>query len=131
MRLLGVVAAAFVGFAIGPLAALHAQRGQAEAGFTRLFNGKDLDGWKFLPNTPGETGFVVRDGKLAPETPPRLVVGADPSAVIEGFPGIQGPRVVRPGDVIGQLTVRRIEAARVEVIGMDTTWMLTVRKPWQ
>jgi hypothetical protein len=59
-----------------------------------------------------------------------LVAGAQPSAVIEGFPGTQGPRVVRPGDVIGPLTIRRISAAAVEITGMDTTWVLTVRKLW-
>lgn len=30
----------------------------------QLFNGKNLDGWKFLPHTPGKTGFVVHDGLL-------------------------------------------------------------------
>lgn len=30
----------------------------------QLFNGKNLDGWAFLPNTPGETGFAVKDGLM-------------------------------------------------------------------
>ncbi|HLB38652.1 MAG TPA: hypothetical protein VJL31_18930 [Gemmatimonadales bacterium] len=81
----------------------------------------------------------ISSGAAAPTTQPGvpkpvlrlagLVVGADPSAVIEGFPGLEGPRVVRVGDVIGQLTVRRVDSALVEVTGMDTTWVLRVRRP--
>lgn len=76
---------------------------------------------------------------LAPPTEPTapkpvlrlvgLVVGANPTAVIEGFPGAQGPRVVRPGDVIGGLTVHAIAATGVQVIGRDTAWVLTVKRP--
>lgn len=68
MRLWTVVAAAFLGLAIGPLAALHAQRGQSEAGFTRLFNGKDLTGWVYgkrlgVENKTGH-GYQVENGVL-------------------------------------------------------------------
>jgi hypothetical protein len=59
-----------------------------------------------------------------------FVAGNDPSALIEGLPGTAGPRAVRQGDVIGPLTVRRITATAVEVVGMDTTWTLTVRGSW-
>src|SRR3989304_3447806 len=58
-----------------------------------------------------------------------LVAGAKPTAVIAGFPGTTGPRVVRVGEVISGLRVRRIGTEGVEVAGMDTTWLLTVRKP--
>ena len=30
----------------------------------QLFNGKDLDGWKFEPRVPGRLGFTVEDGVL-------------------------------------------------------------------
>ena len=60
-----------------------------------------------------------------------IVAGEPPTAVIEGFPGVEGSRVVRVGDVIGGLRVRRIEANRVIVVGMDTTWTLAVREPWR
>jgi len=52
------------------------------------------------------------------------------SAVLDGLPGAGGPRVVRPGDSIGALRVRRIERERVVVAGLDTIWTLTVREPW-
>lgn len=39
------------------LPALAAERKQ-------LFNGKDMDGWRFLPKEPGQTGFAVKNGLL-------------------------------------------------------------------
>jgi len=85
-------------------------------------------GTRYDPATPVQA--------LAPQPPrPALVLDGiawttgDPLAVLEGLPGSSGPRVVRPGDAVGGLTVRRIAADRVIVTGMDTTWTLTVRKP--
>ncbi|MGH7530058.1 MAG: hypothetical protein ACREMN_06715 [Gemmatimonadales bacterium] len=60
-----------------------------------------------------------------------LVSADQPSAVIEGFPDVQGSRVVRAGDVVAGLRVTRILADRVVVVGMDTTWQLKVREPWR
>lgn len=60
-----------------------------------------------------------------------LVMGRQPSAVIEGFPGVEGSRVVRTGDMVSGLRVARILADRVIVVGMDTTWVLKVREPWR
>jgi hypothetical protein len=37
--------------------------------------------------------------------------------------------VVGPGEVFAGLTIRRISAAGVEVAGLDTTWLLTLRRP--
>src|SRR6267154_928369 len=36
----------------------------AAAPVQQLFNGKDLDGWKFIGREPGEPGFAVGDGIL-------------------------------------------------------------------
>ncbi len=60
-----------------------------------------------------------------------LVHGADPTAVIEGFPGVEGGRVVRAGDRVGELRVVGIAADRVRIVGMDTVWVLKVREPWR
>lgn len=60
-----------------------------------------------------------------------LVVGAEPTAVIEGIPGVEGSRVVRVGDVVSGLRVKRVEGDRVVIVGMDTTWVLKVREPWK
>lgn len=60
-----------------------------------------------------------------------VVHGADPTAVIEGFPGVEGARVVRVGDRVGELRVAGIGRDRVRIVGMDTVWVLTVREPWR
>jgi hypothetical protein len=56
--------------------------------------------------------------------------GRDPTAVVEGFPGVDGPRVVKVGDVVSGLRVQRIARDAVRIDGMDTTWILKVRAPW-
>ncbi len=66
-----------------------------------------------------------------PPAPPKpvlvlrgLVDGADVAAVIEGIPGIEGPTVVRLGDTVGPLRVRRLSPAGLVVTGLDTSWTL-------
>jgi len=60
-----------------------------------------------------------------------LVAGAEATAVIEGLPGVEGPRVVRVGDVVSGVRVVRIAADHVRLVGMDTVWVLRVREPWK
>jgi hypothetical protein len=57
--------------------------------------------------------------------------GRDPTALIEGLPGVEGPRPVRHGETIAGLRVRAIKPDRVLITGLDTTWTLTVREPWR
>lgn len=59
-----------------------------------------------------------------------IVWGRDPAAIVEGLPGVEGGRLVRPGESIGGVRVRRITEHDVTLAGMDTTWVLQVRKPW-
>lgn len=59
-----------------------------------------------------------------------IVWGRDPAAVLEGVPGVDGARLVRAGEELAGFRVRRITAQKVTVTGMDTTWVLEVRKPW-
>lgn len=75
--------------------------------------------------------------QLAPP-PPRpalllvgIVDGLNPSAVIEGFPGVEGARVVRVGDVVAGFTIKQVRWGQVRITGMDTTWVLEVREPWK
>ena len=49
-------------------------------------------------------------------------------AVIEGFPGVQGPRAVRVGDVVGGIRVQQIAADSVVLVGIDTLWVLRMRR---
>lgn len=60
-----------------------------------------------------------------------LMGGAEPAAVVEGLPGVEGSRVVRVGDVVAGLRIERIGSEQVVIVGMDTTWVLKVREPWR
>jgi len=57
--------------------------------------------------------------------------GNDPTALVEGLPGVDGPRPLRRGDSVAGLRVKAINADRVVIIGLDTTWTLRVREPWR
>jgi len=59
-----------------------------------------------------------------------IVWGAEPAAIIEGLPGIDGPRVLRRGESVAGLRVRDITRERVTVVGLDTTWILKVKISW-
>jgi hypothetical protein len=60
------------------------------------------------------------------------VVGGPPwEALLDGVPGREGSVLVRQGDVLGDLTIRAVGRDSVVVRGVDTTWRLTVRRPWQ
>jgi len=60
-----------------------------------------------------------------------LVAGAEPTAVIEGLPGVEGARVVRIGDAVAGIKVQQIAGDHVRLVGMDTVWVLRVREPWK
>lgn len=67
---------------------------------------------------------------------PRLALAGilwepEPSAVIEGIPGVEGARLVLRGETVSGLKVRRIERNRVVITGLDTTWSLSVKEPWK
>lgn len=53
------------------------------------------------------------------------------TALIEGLPGLEGPRPVLQGETIGALRVKAIKRDRVVITGLDTTWTLRVREPWR
>lgn len=80
---------------------------------------------------------VVSETPTEPPLPkPLLVVsgivwGDKPAAVVEGLPGIEGPVVLRLGESVAGVGVVAIQAGRVVIRGLDTTWRLTVREPWQ
>jgi hypothetical protein len=60
-----------------------------------------------------------------------VVWGSEPLAVVDGFPGVEGSKVVRQGEVVGKVKVKRIERERVYLTGLDTAWILPVRAAWQ
>lgn len=93
--------------------------------------------------TRGPSDVVYDPVRLAqPLTPPPAkpalaLVGIvwdnarDPTALVEGLPGMDGPRPVRQGESIAGLRVKTIKRDRVVITGLDTTWTLTVREPWR
>lgn len=77
-------------------------------------------------------------GNPRPPSPPKpalvltgIVWDQEPAAIVEGLPGIDGPRVLRRRDVVGALRVQRISREQVIISGLDTTWKLQVREPWK
>lgn len=88
---------------------------------------------------PSPVAFDPRVGLVPPvPEPPKpvlqlvgIVDGRPASAVIEGFPGVEGSRVVRSGDIVGNLKVELVTGESVRIVGMDTTWILRVREPWR
>lgn len=79
-------------------------------------------------------------GPPEPPPPPRppkpllqltgIVWGAEPAAIVEGVPGIEGPAVFTVGQTIGGLSLTRLKADQAEFAGLDTAWTLKVRMPW-
>jgi hypothetical protein len=79
--------------------------------------------------------------ETAPPPPPRAprpalaitgIVGGPPwEALLEGVPGRQGSVLVRLGDTLGGLRIRSVTKDSVTITGMDTTWVLAVRRAWQ
>ncbi len=69
--------------------------------------------------------------------PPLVLVGivwdrrSDATALVEGIPGVEGPRLLRLGETVGGLRVKAIKPDRLVITGLDTTWTLTVREPWR
>lgn len=97
-----------------------------------------------LDRAPAPIGFSSQQ-QLAPGTPPPPppppryrpplavsgIVGPPWQALLEGVPGRNGAVVVARGDTLARLRIRSIDRDLVVVQGPDTTWRLTVRKPWQ
>jgi hypothetical protein len=102
----------------------------------RVVTGRDLFR---TDRRPAQVAYdPLRGAAPLPEGPPKpalsltgVVWGSVPEAVIEGLPTTDGPRVVRVGDVVGGLAIRRIGRGGVVVAGMDTTWTLAVKEPWK
>ena len=57
-----------------------------------------------------------------------VVDGAAPLVVLEGIPGRDGPVLLGVGDTLAGLKIRRIKGGSVTITGMDTTWVLTIRR---
>jgi len=74
----------------------------------------------------------------APPKPPKPplalagIVGGPPwVALLDGVPGRNGSVVVHAGDTLAGLRIRALGPRSVTITGLDTTWKLTLKRPWQ
>jgi hypothetical protein len=81
----------------------------------------------FNPEAP-TTGYAP------PPRPPRpplalagIVLGDELLALIDGLPGVEGSRVMRLGERVGDYVLRAVASDHVVIAGPDTTWTLRVR----
>lgn len=59
------------------------------------------------------------------------IVGPPYQAILGGIPGRDGSIVVRQGDTLATLRVRRLSRDTLVLAAPDTVWILTVRRAWQ
>jgi len=59
-----------------------------------------------------------------------ILWGPEPAALVLGMPGEEGEVVLHRGERRGGIRVASIDPDRVRLEGMDTTWTLTIRRPW-
>jgi len=86
---------------------------------------------------PDAVGGMAMMPPPPPAVPPRPqlsvsgIVGPPWAALLEGVPGRDGPVMVRTGDQVDALRIRRVDRDGVTVVGMDTTWRLPLKRTWQ
>lgn len=92
-----------------------------------------------LARRPSPVAFGASgEGNSPPaSTPPKPplalsgVIGGPPwTGLLDGVPGHDQSVLVHAGDTLAKLFVRSVTRNRVVVVGLDTTWQLTVRNPW-
>jgi hypothetical protein len=95
-----------------------------------------------LDRTPAPIGFQSEPGpafheEYRPPPPPRPplrvtgIVGPPWRALLTGVPDRQGSVLVAAGDQVGDLRVRSVTRETVVVQAPDTTWRLSIQRPWQ
>jgi hypothetical protein len=84
-------------------------------------------------------GATAAVGTPSPPAPgiarPKLslsgTVGGPPwVALLDGVPGREGSVLLRVGDTLGGLKARAVTATTATISGFDTTWKLTLKRPW-
>jgi len=95
-----------------------------------------------LDHRPSTVAYRAELEGVAPPPPPPVppkpalalagLVGGPPwAALLDGVPGRDGSVLVHAGETLGALHVRGVSAAGVTISGMDTTWHLTLKRPWR
>ena len=88
--------------------------------------------------SPVPFGAAADAGQAPPPKPPKPplvlsgIIGGPPwVAVLDGIPGHDQSVLVHDGDTLGGLRIRNVTRNHVLIVGLDTTWRLTVHQPWQ
>lgn len=85
-------------------------------------------------------GTEPEGASAAPEPPkppkPALalagIVGGPPwVALLDGVPGKNGSVLVHTGDTLAGLRIRSLGPSSITITGLDTTWKLTLKRPWK
>ena len=81
----------------------------------------------------GAAAPSVIQGQPQPALALRGVVGTPRgwSAILSGIPGHDGTVLLRAGDTIAGLRVRRVAANSAVIQGRDTLWNLSLEVPWR
>ncbi len=91
-----------------------------------------------LAPTKSYDGVQIEAARSAPPPAPvarpvlilsGILWGAEPEALVDGIPGVEGSRLMHRGDSLGGIRLRSLTRDHVVLIGMDTTWTLFIRKP--
>jgi hypothetical protein len=135
-----------------PLLSLKLPEAINPPGKPRSFNGSALDaarrdvinGNPFrLARRPAAVAFGAEPAVQAavaiqpPARPPkpqlrlRGIIGPPWEAILDGMPQRPSGVVVRNGEVIADLQIRRITRDTLVVADADTVWVLTLDRPWR
>lgn len=60
-----------------------------------------------------------------------VVEGPQLTALIRGVPTMEQTNIVTEGDTVAGLLVKTIRNGVVEIVGMDTVWVLSVEEQWR
>jgi hypothetical protein len=82
------------------------------------------------PVTPA-VAVVPPPRPAKPQLRLRGIIGPPWEAILDGVPDRGSGVVVRHGDIVAALQIRRITRDSVVVADADTVWVLTMERPWR
>ena len=83
----------------------------------------------FNPTAGPETRMLPSSSQKPPLRLVGLVDGPRPQALIEGLPGTDRARALSQGEAVAGVRVIAIGRGVARLAGMDTLWVLTLRRP--
>jgi hypothetical protein len=83
------------------------------------------------PAVPSAAAMVSPPRPAKPQLRLRGIIGPPWEAILDGVPQRSSGVVVRNGDVLADLQVRRVTRDSVVVADADTVWILRLERPWR